>query len=690
MNLSVYEHALDMWSNADFVSLQKELDTNVLEVKDKEQSSLESRKALATETKRFKKLESDEKLSQVNKIIKQYQQEIDNLTKRSKFSEQILFSIYAKLSEAPDPKPLIQNSLSRLSKIDDSKELKEKVEDLEDKLTKYADYESLKSRLLDLEQNAAITLSKRLAAKEQEITSIWEEKQRNWKQREAELTKQVDTVQENNKMLEAKISKQLDIDSHETSPDASNKDSTDSKYNASPEQVLLLQELQSSQSRVYQLEKRNEELSGLLAKASNSAEKESELHSKDVKISQIESENILLSASLEKEHSNLSKKQSEFDESMKNVKNELESYKSELQALRMKLNNYSDYERLKSELSALKKIEFGADDSDKDEDNIPKEDITNGNDKIESTLLSANKKLQANLADLRSKHSSEKERTKELEKELAKSQKKIQELQRLNTNLELDLEKIEDVDQSFNDTASMMSGATRQMNNRAGNSGRFSPTSSIIGIQEDSELQTSNRSVILPIITKQRDRFRSRNTELERQVRDSMTERNKLNAELSKLKMDNNKLYEKVRYLSSYNNLSSAGQAASSMNDVDSEALYSNIYDESLHPLANFRQNELEYYKKRRLPVWEKLFVSFANIILQNNTTRMVFLFYCIGLHGLVFMMSMYVINLTGYVTPEIGTVKSSTAASAAKLGAHAANLAGADALADAVPGIHI
>lgn len=148
----------------------------------------------------------------MNKIIKQYQREIDNLTQRSKFSEKVLFDVYEKLSEAPDPQPLLQSSLEKLGKIDDSKELKEKISYLEDKLAKYADYETLKSRLLDLEQSSAKTLAKRLTAKTQEINSTWEEKGRNWKEREADLLKQLTNVQEQNKALEAKISKNIDIE----------------------------------------------------------------------------------------------------------------------------------------------------------------------------------------------------------------------------------------------------------------------------------------------------------------------------------------------------------------------------------------------------------------------------------------------------------------------------------------------
>ena len=93
MDTSIYSHALDIWAKADLTKLQKELDADVIEIKEKETLSLNSRKSLATETKKFKKLESEQKLNNVNKIIKQYQREIDNLTQRSKFSEKVLFNV---------------------------------------------------------------------------------------------------------------------------------------------------------------------------------------------------------------------------------------------------------------------------------------------------------------------------------------------------------------------------------------------------------------------------------------------------------------------------------------------------------------------------------------------------------------------------------------------------------------------
>lgn len=657
MDSSIYSHAFELWSKADLTGLQKQLDKDVIEVKEKETQSLDSRKQLAAETKRFKKLEPEEKLSNVNKIIKQYQHEIDNLTQRSKFSEVVLLNIYAKLAEAPDPKPLLQHSLEKLAKVDDSKGLKEKVETLEDQLAKYADYDTLKTRLLDLEQNSAVNMVKRLASKEQEINSTWKEKQRNWNEREAELTKQLESLNSSNKALEGKISKQVEFgvnDISESTQQERKNNVDSSEYN------LLAQELELSHSRVLQLEKRNEELNGLLAKATSAAEQESQLQSRETKIKQLESENALLSASLERQRSSHAKLQTELNEQLQSLQAETAYYKSEVTTVRMKLDNYADYNKLKEELSALRRIEFGADD-ESDGDGVS----SNGQGKVESSLISANKRLQANLAEMRVKCLNYEEKVKNLDLALERLENKAAELERLNNRLELDLQKIENAEDNFNDTSSMISGVTRQTRNRtnAGGNGKYSPTTSIVGVPEDVELTSStNNNTILPIVTKQRDRFRNRNVELEKQLRQSGIERSRLKSEIAKLKTDNAKLYERIRYVTSYGHkdVETADPAAATPL-VDAEAQYSRTYEDSLNPLNSFKKREMEYYRKNRLSVWEKLFSSFAKVILANKSTRMAFLLYCIGTHALVFMMSLYVINLSGYMMPEVGVVQPST-----------------------------
>ncbi|SCU99577.1 LAME_0G03928g1_1 [Lachancea meyersii CBS 8951] len=616
---TVFQHAVELWSKANFTELQRLLDEGVLSVKELESNSLNSRKALASETKQFKRLDGDEKLGQVNKIIKSYQQEVDSLTKRSKLSEDLLLDLYSKLSETPDPHPLLQISAGQTQKIEDIESLKSKIGELENQISKHADYDKIRARLLDLEQNSAKTLSKRLSAKEQELKSQFQEKERNWKEREKELLRQLETSKDTNKILESKVTRT--IDGSEIAAETTERQSA--------EHQLLLQEVQSSQTRILDLERRNEELSGQLAKATSEEEQALEAGAKNLKINELESENALLSASLAHERKSIEANMREKQNRIDSLQQQLASSQDELKKKARKLHVYGDYETIKRELTALKKIEFGTSDDE--------------GSNVDSTLLNANKKLQSNLAELRGKFGGMEKEVSAMRKENLKLVEQVKQLEKLNTQLESDLERMDNVS-SINDTASLMSGVTRQMNRvgpSARHGGKLSPTSSIIGIPEESDVQpmANGNSTILPIITQQRDRLRSKTTELEKKLRQTNVNHGHLRAEVDRLKSDNAKMYERIRFLSSY---------GSKNVDSEDQSSYSRNYNESLYPLAEFKQQELNRMQRNGINPLEKLFLSFAKVVLANKTNRMLFMLYCLGLHALVLMTCIYVANLSG------------------------------------------
>lgn len=64
----------------------------------------------------FKRASNEEKLGLFNSLLKGYQEEVDNLTKRAKFGENAFLNIYQKLYEAPDPYPVLASiTVSTLS-----------------------------------------------------------------------------------------------------------------------------------------------------------------------------------------------------------------------------------------------------------------------------------------------------------------------------------------------------------------------------------------------------------------------------------------------------------------------------------------------------------------------------------------------------------------------------------------------
>ena len=90
--------------------LEKErscLDEQGLKIAENQETSQKNRRKLAENTRDFKKASSDEKLSLFNSLLKSYQEEVDNLTKRAKFGENAFLNIYQKLYEAPDPYPAL-------------------------------------------------------------------------------------------------------------------------------------------------------------------------------------------------------------------------------------------------------------------------------------------------------------------------------------------------------------------------------------------------------------------------------------------------------------------------------------------------------------------------------------------------------------------------------------------------------
>jgi len=61
----------------------------------------------------FKKASNDEKAKAFPALLKGYQEEVDNLTKRAKFGENAFLNIYQKLYEAPDPVPALSSGAVR-------------------------------------------------------------------------------------------------------------------------------------------------------------------------------------------------------------------------------------------------------------------------------------------------------------------------------------------------------------------------------------------------------------------------------------------------------------------------------------------------------------------------------------------------------------------------------------------------
>lgn len=651
---SSFSSALQTWTQIDLPSLQKKLDTQGLELKDDQENSLLRRKTLATKTKEFRKLEDSDKLDQIKGLLKLYQNEIDSLTNKKKDVEGYFFGFYRLLAEAPDPRPLLELSLDAVIASSETESLKKEVSKLNEELSKKADYDQLKQRLLRNEQKSAELLSSKLHAKEEEFKALIDEKQSNWLEKEKNYEKQMHEFKA--KMDELRTSKEvteLQLTSHNKQLGSTE---INSSASALAELEIVSRDAESAKKRVFELEKRNEELRRELSRSKSDVERKNLKEEYEKKVSELEGENALLIANLDQHRKKLDGITKENSNKTDSFNREISQLTQEIKNCKEKLEKTSDYDEIKRELYLIRQIEFGT-----DEDGVDSDETDNNRKQIDSLLIQRNKVLTQELADFRSQHDGLTNRINHLDSELSRANEELIKAQELNQRLENDLAGVQD-GQKFNDNMSMISGVSKITSGRPKNG-------SIVSLNAIGSA-TGDASSILPIITKQRDRFRDRNNELEDDLKKQYNIVSDLKRQMNSLKKDNEELYERTRYLASFNNGSNSGstetQSFSSRtsnrrllqpkpNSIDLERNpYQETYESKLHPIEQFRVREQERISSKLSPI-ERLFISLTRAILATRTTRMLFMVYCFGLHCVVMFITIYAMGLSTRMIPEVG-----------------------------------
>jgi homeobox protein cut-like len=97
------QHVLDLWKSFDLTARKVALDKSLIELRETKGVAVERRKELNASTKRFRGLEKNEQLNALTELLKEYQNEIDLLTKRSKLGEAAFVGLYKAIYEVPDP-----------------------------------------------------------------------------------------------------------------------------------------------------------------------------------------------------------------------------------------------------------------------------------------------------------------------------------------------------------------------------------------------------------------------------------------------------------------------------------------------------------------------------------------------------------------------------------------------------------
>lgn len=639
-------------------------------------------------------------------MLAAYQTFIDLLTNHSKSVNSAFLHAYTSLSDAPDPYPLLEAAVDSmlvseetLPKVtEENQRLQGSVAELTSQL------EDTESRLQS-EREARKQLEENLESKVKEVESSWiavlDEKKDNWAAKEKTLE---DKVENQERLLnEVKASYEVNQRLGKSEDD----DDEPKGHVTSAELEMVHSDLERTSMRLAEVEARNEQMRLELAQSKSQVPSQQATSLEDDPgYMRMRSENSSLIRKLDASRVEKESLKRDLDAKLRTLEREVSSLKEDRDALKAKVQKWGDYDDIKQELEVLKSIEFSTGDDDETKDLIDDQngDAAKGKgDTLEQLLLARNKKLSEELTILRVSHQDLQGRLSDLSEEMSRTNAELEKSQNLNEKLENDLANIQSEHANAFPSGASVAGtyvsryAPSMAPGRRSGGGRTSPTSSIISgfnPRDSGGEPMGGGSGILPMITAQRDRFKKRNAQLEQELSESHRSVSQLRQEIAALQKDNLNLYEKTRYVSSYNRSSNSTAAVTSSSSYASNPNPSTVtiggsgggsggmdryraaYESNISPFAAFRGREsARAYKRMSFP--ERVVYSVTRMVLASRTSRNLFAAYCVALHLLVFF-SLYWMGSTDVDQQATNFGQTAAAAVVAAGGSGGGSVAGA------------
>ncbi|CAK6963453.1 cut-like homeobox 1b isoform X3 [Scomber scombrus] len=624
------------WKRFDLQQLQKELDATATQLANRQDESEQSRKKLIDLSREFKKNTPEDLRKQVAPLLKSFQGEIDALSKRSKEAEAAFLNVYKKIIDVPDPVPVLelaqqlQLKLQRMHDIEtENTKLRETLEDYNKEFAEVKNQEvtikALKEKIREYEQSLKNQAENLAQEKQLQLHNDYAEKERKLQESQDSMSSRLEEAEHKAQSLQTALeTTQAELFDLKTKYDEESTAKADEiemvmtdleranqRAEAAQREAESLREQMSLSNQSQQLgspTKADPDTEQAVEVASHSS-LEAELRAKERETAQLVEDVQRLQASLTKLRETTSSQITQLEQ-------QLSSKTAVLKELEEKLQKQADYEEVKKELSILKSMEFGTSDS-----------VQDSSKPLEVLLLERNRSLQSESAALRISNTELSGRYTELQVEFSAAVRNSAEQKELILKLEHDLSTIQ-----------AMSSLPRPDadGSEVGNMGNIpDPIKEATamfagsGVGPHPELPQGQMDSLLSIISSQRERFRSRNQELEAENRSMQQTMQALRSELDSLRADNIKLYEKIKFLQSY-----PGRAGGS---DDTVMRYSSQYEERLDPFASFSKKE----RQRRylsLSPWDKATLSLGRVILSNKMARTIAFFYTLLLHCLVFL----------------------------------------------------
>uniref|UniRef100_A0AAQ5X5G1 Protein CASP n=1 Tax=Amphiprion ocellaris TaxID=80972 RepID=A0AAQ5X5G1_AMPOC len=577
---------------------EKELDATATQLANRQDESEQSRKKLIDLSREFKKNTPEDLRKQVAPLLKSFQGEIDALSKRSKEAEAAFLNVYKKIIDVPDPVPVLelaqqlQLKLQRMHDIEtENTKLRETLEDYNKEFAEVKNQEvtikALKEKIREYEQSLKNQAENLAQEKQLQLHNDYAEKERKLQESQDSMSSRLEEAEHKAQSLQTALeTTQAELFDLKTKYD----EESTAKYRAEAAQreAESLREQLSLSNQSQQLSSPAKADEQAPEAASNSS-LEAELRAKERETAQLVEDVQRLQASLTKLRETTSSQITQLEE-------QLSSKSAVLKELEEKLQKQADYEE----------------DSSKS---------------LEVLLLERNRSLQSESAALRIANTELSGRYTELQVEFSAAVRTSAEQKELILKLEHDLSTIQAMSSLPRPDAD--GSEVGDMGNIPEPIKEATAMFSGSGQSPHPELPQGQMDSLLSIISSQRERFRSRNQELEAENRSMQQTMQALQNELDSLRADNIKLYEKIKFLQSY-----PGRAGGS---DDTVMRYSSQYEERLDPFASFSKRE----RQRRylsLSPWDKATLSLGRVILSNKMARTIAFFYTLFLHCLVFL----------------------------------------------------
>uniref|UniRef100_A0A8D3CFW5 Protein CASP n=1 Tax=Scophthalmus maximus TaxID=52904 RepID=A0A8D3CFW5_SCOMX len=613
MNLPINRH--NVHASVFVFVLQKELDATATQLANRQDESEQSRKKLIDLSREFKKNTPEDFRKQVAPLLKSFQGEIDALSKRSKEAEAAFLNVYKKIIDVPDPVPVLelaqqlQLKLQRMHDIEtENTKLRETLEDYNKEFADVKNQEvtikALKEKIREYEQSLKNQAENLAQEKQLQLHNDYAEKERKLQESQDSMSSRLEEAEHKSQSLQTALeTTQAELFDLKTKYD----EESTAKYDLHA--LIFLQHFSFSLQRAEAAQREAESLRDQLslsnqsqplsspAKADPDSEQVAEVasHSSlEAELRAKERETAQLVEDVQRLQASLTKLRETTSSQITQLEQQLSSKTATLKELEEKLQKQTDYEE----------------DSSKP---------------LEVLLLERNRSLQSESAALRIANAELSGHYGELQVEFSAAVHTSTEQKELILKLEQDLSTIQamsslprpDADGSEVTNLGLIPEPIKEA------------TAMFAGVSPHPELPQGQMDSLLSIISSQRERYRSRNQELEAENRALQQTMQALQSELDSLRADNIKLYEKIKFLQSYP--SKAGGSD------DTVMRYSSQYEERLDPFASFSKKE----RQRRylsLSPWDKATLSLGRMILSNKVARTIAFFYTLFLHCLVFL----------------------------------------------------